>query len=63
LTLTRIDCRSDLYEEQKANDDEHHRNTEVHMLRMLIETTAEITSLFAFGTMVAIWAMILGTMA
>jgi hypothetical protein len=33
------------------------------MLRMLIETTAEITSLFAFGTMVAIWAMILGTMA
>jgi hypothetical protein len=33
------------------------------MLRMLIETTAEITSLVAFGAMVAIWAMILGPMA
>jgi hypothetical protein len=30
------------------------------MLRMLIETAAEITSLALFGTMVALWAFILG---
>lgn len=33
------------------------------MLRALIETTAEITSLFIFGSAVAIWAMLLSPMA
>ena len=30
------------------------------MLRTALVTAAEITSLVAFGTMVAIWALILG---
>jgi hypothetical protein len=29
------------------------------MLRTVLETTAEITSLAAFGAMVAVWALIL----
>jgi hypothetical protein len=33
------------------------------MVRVALETTAEITSLVAFGTMVAIWALALGPLA
>ncbi len=33
------------------------------MLRLLIQTTAEITSIILFGTMVALWAMILAPVA
>ncbi len=42
-----------------AYKDEQTRNTEVHMLRTVLEATAEIASLAAFGTMVALWALIL----
>lgn len=33
------------------------------MLRNVVQTAAEITSLLAFGSMVAIWAMILAPVA
>jgi hypothetical protein len=33
------------------------------MLRLLLETAAELTSLAMFGSAVAIWAMVLGPMA
>jgi hypothetical protein len=33
------------------------------MLRTVVQTAAEITSLLAFGSMVAIWAMILAPVA
>ena len=29
------------------------------MLRLMLETTAELTSIAAFGTMVTVWALIL----
>jgi hypothetical protein len=29
------------------------------MLRIILETTAELTSIAAFGTMVTVWALIL----
>ena len=33
------------------------------MVRLIIETAAEITSLALFGSMVAIWAVVLSPMA
>jgi hypothetical protein len=52
-----------LYRERITNNDELTENKEVIMLRIILETAAEITSLLAFGSMVAIWALILGPMA
>ena len=56
--IRRIDV-CPLYGEQKAHKDEQTRNKEVHMLRTVLEAAAELTSLAAFGTMVALWALIL----
>jgi hypothetical protein len=33
------------------------------MIRSILEMTAELTSLAAFGAMVALWALILGPLA
>jgi len=41
------------------NNNEHHRNKEPTMLRTAFLAAAEIMSLAAFGSMVAIWALIL----
>ena len=45
------------------NNNERLRNKESVMLRIVLATAAEITSLAAFGTMVAIWALILAPAA
>jgi hypothetical protein len=39
------------------------RTGEFIMLRTVLQTAAEITSLLAFGSMVAMWAMILAPVA
>jgi hypothetical protein len=51
-----------LYTEHTTNKNEHHRNTEDHMLRIIIEAAAEITSLAVFGSAIAIWSMVLSPM-
>jgi hypothetical protein len=51
--------RFPLVSEQIANNNERSRNKELAMLRTVLVATAEITSLATFGTMVAIWALIL----
>jgi hypothetical protein len=50
---------SPLYIEHTTNKNEHHRNTEGDMLRIIIETAAEITSLVVFGSAIAIWSLVL----
>jgi hypothetical protein len=57
------ECGAALTREQIANNNERIRNKEVLMLRAALETAAEITSLVAFGSMVAIWALILAPLA
>jgi hypothetical protein len=50
---------SPLVPERRMNNNEHHRNKEPTMLRTAFLAAAEIMSLAAFGSMVAIWALIL----
>jgi hypothetical protein len=50
---------SPLVPERTSNNNEHHRNKESTMLRTAVLAAAEIMSLAAFGSMVAIWALIL----
>ena len=59
VTLVAGDSLWHLYWEQTAHKDGQTRNKEVHMLRTVLEAAAELTSLAAFGTMVALWALIL----
>jgi len=52
-----------LYTEHTPNNDELIRNTEVIMLRTILETAAEIASLAMFGSAIALWALALAPMA
>lgn len=41
------------------NKNELIKNKELAMLRMIIETAAEIASLSVFGSAIAVWALVL----
>ena len=48
---------SPLYKEHTTNKNEHYENKENIMLRLIVETAAEITSLVMFGSAIALWSL------
>ena len=63
LTARAAGHSSPLYKEHTTNKNEHYENKENVMLRLIVETAAEITSLVMFGSAIALWSLALAPMA
>jgi len=63
--LTTINFRplSPLYKEQNKNKMAQLTRRGAAMIRAFVSVAAEITSLALFGIMIAVWALILGSVA